>query len=121
MLLGPTLLKLPTLPTLPKKRRWTKKNAESGGNFVPSKKASPQFTNVNEEQPQAVLCFLVVAQKNAESRMNARNTRKLPPQFTNVNEEGVCRSMTKQSPAIVHFLQKVGDTSRYPQPPNLKY
>ena len=35
--------------------------------------------------------------------MNARNTRKLPPQFTNVNEEGVCRSMTKQSPAILYF------------------
>ena len=73
------------------------KNAECGGNFVPSK------------QPQAVLafwlwCYLaLISSKNAESRMNARNTRKPPPQFTNVNEEVVCRSMTQQSPAILHF------------------
>ena len=38
-------------------RRQTLKNAKCGGNFVPNKKAAPQFAFANEEQPQAVLCF----------------------------------------------------------------
>ena len=62
------------------------------------------------QQAQPVLCIGLwcfqpfESGKNAQNEMNARHTRKRPPQFADANEEGVYRSMTKQSPAIVHFL-----------------
>ena len=48
------------------------------------------------------------AKKNAESEANARNTRKPPPSLHFVNSEVVCRSMTQQLPAIVHFFNSKG-------------
>ena len=54
------------------------KNAESEGNFVPSKKAGPQFACANEEQPQAVLCFLVVALKKCREQDECKEYKKTP-------------------------------------------
>ena len=74
---------------------------------MPSKKASPQFACANEERPQAVLCFLVVAQKNAESEGNFVPNKKAGPQFAYANEEPAYRSVTPQLTCNLRFFYSI--------------